>query len=124
MRIPAALQGLAELSGSGAGAGGKLIKYVSTLPLTRLPTLPLPCPPPPAASLPFFGVKPVLVNDKNEVLEGEAEGMLCIAQSWPSNVRTVYGDHERCARWAGGAAPEGRAGRPGEGRSQIFHPYL
>ncbi|KAI7846128.1 hypothetical protein COHA_000389 [Chlorella ohadii] len=50
---------------------------------------------PGSASLPFFGVKPVLVDDKNNVLEGEAEGMLCIGQSWPSNIRTVYGDHER-----------------------------
>ena len=51
--------------------------------------------PPAAASLPFFGVKPVLVDEKGRELEGEAEGYLCIAQSWPSNIRTVYRDHER-----------------------------
>ncbi|KAI3436087.1 hypothetical protein D9Q98_002145 [Chlorella vulgaris] len=50
---------------------------------------------PGSASLPFFGVKPVLVDEKGQELEGEAEGYLCISQSWPSNIRTVYRDHER-----------------------------
>jgi acetyl-CoA synthetase len=40
-------------------------------------------------------VVPVLVDDKNNELPGEAEGMLCIKQAWPSCLRTVYGDHER-----------------------------
>ena len=38
---------------------------------------------------------PVLVDEKGNELEGEAEGMLCIKQAWPSCLRTVYGDHER-----------------------------
>jgi acetyl-CoA synthetase len=50
---------------------------------------------PGSATLPFFGVVPALVDDKNHELEGEAEGMLCIKQGWPSCVRTVYGDHQR-----------------------------
>ncbi|KAL4458768.1 hypothetical protein ABPG75_013633 [Micractinium tetrahymenae] len=50
---------------------------------------------PGSASLPFFGVKPVIVDEKGNELEGECEGYLCIKQSWPSNIRTVYGDHER-----------------------------
>ncbi|KAI8475041.1 MAG: acetyl CoA synthetase [Monoraphidium minutum] len=50
---------------------------------------------PGSATLPFFGVVPVIVDDKNVVQEGEAEGMLCIKQGWPSCLRTVYGDHDR-----------------------------
>lgn len=50
---------------------------------------------PGSATLPFFGVKPVVVDDKGNELEGECEGMLCIKQSWPSAIRTVFGDHER-----------------------------
>ncbi|GBF92828.1 hypothetical protein Rsub_05447 [Raphidocelis subcapitata] len=50
---------------------------------------------PGSATLPFFGVLPVLVDEKGNELEGEAEGMLCIKQAWPSCLRTVYGDHER-----------------------------
>ena len=50
---------------------------------------------PGSATRPFFGVKPVIVdNDGNEQL-GEARGMLCIADSWPGQMRTLYGDHER-----------------------------
>ena len=50
---------------------------------------------PGSATLPFFGVEPVLVNEKGEELEGEAEGYLCIKSSWPSAIRSVYGDQER-----------------------------
>lgn len=50
---------------------------------------------PGAASKPFFGVKPEIVSKDGEVLEGEAQGLLCIGQSWPSQARTIYGDHER-----------------------------
>lgn len=50
---------------------------------------------PGSASKPFFGVEPTLVDDKGQVLEGEAEGALCISRPWPGMMRTVYGDHER-----------------------------
>lgn len=50
---------------------------------------------PGSATLAFFGVNPVLVDDKGTVLDGEATGNLCIADSWPGQMRTVYGDHER-----------------------------
>ena len=50
---------------------------------------------PGSASWPFFGVKPELVDGDGKVLEGAAEGNLCIADSWPGQMRTVYGDHER-----------------------------
>jgi acetyl-CoA synthetase len=50
---------------------------------------------PGSASLPFFGVVPVLVDEKGNELEGAAEGYLCIKQSWPSAIRTVYGDQDR-----------------------------
>jgi len=50
---------------------------------------------PGSASLPFFGVVPILVDEKGNELEGPAEGYLCIKQSWPSAIRTVYGDQDR-----------------------------
>jgi acetyl-CoA synthetase len=50
---------------------------------------------PGSATLPFFGIKPEIVDNDGKVLEGEAEGNLCIADSWPGQMRTVYGDHER-----------------------------
>ena len=50
---------------------------------------------PGSATRPFFGVKPVLVDGDGAVLEGEATGNLCIADSWPGQMRTVYGDHRR-----------------------------
>ena len=50
---------------------------------------------PGSATLPFFGVQPVLVDDEGKELEGEASGNLCIRHPWPSIMRTVYGDHER-----------------------------
>ena len=48
-----------------------------------------------SATRPFFGVKPELVDDDGKVLEGAADGNLCIADSWPGQMRTVYGDHDR-----------------------------
>ncbi|CAH2403905.1 acetate--CoA ligase [Mesorhizobium ventifaucium] len=48
-----------------------------------------------SATRPFFGVKPQLVDGDGKVLEGVASGNLCIADSWPGQMRTVYGDHER-----------------------------
>ena len=50
---------------------------------------------PGSATLPFFGVKPALYDDKGKVLEGENSGNLVIEKSWPSQIRTVYGDHKR-----------------------------
>ncbi|MBO9498002.1 MAG: acetate--CoA ligase [Novosphingobium sp.] len=51
---------------------------------------------PGSASKPMFGVRPALVDPANgHVLEGAAEGALVIADSWPGQMRTVYGDHER-----------------------------
>ena len=50
---------------------------------------------PGSASKPFYGVEPVIVNKEGETLEGECEGMLCINKSWPGQMRTVYGDHQR-----------------------------
>ncbi|MBA1144558.1 acetate--CoA ligase [Mesorhizobium neociceri] len=48
-----------------------------------------------SATRPFFGVKPQLVDGEGKVLEGAADGNLCITDSWPGQMRTVYGDHER-----------------------------
>ena len=50
---------------------------------------------PGSATLPFFGVRPELVDSDGRVLSGAAEGNLCLADSWPGQMRTVYGDHER-----------------------------
>ena len=50
---------------------------------------------PGSATLPFFGVIPSLVDADGTTLEGETKGNLCIDQSWPSQIRTVYGDHNR-----------------------------
>ncbi len=50
---------------------------------------------PGSATLPFFGVKPAIVDANGVVLEGVAEGNLVLTGSWPGQMRTVYGDHER-----------------------------
>ena len=50
---------------------------------------------PGSATQPFFGVVPQVVDSTGTVLEGTAEGNLVIADSWPGQMRTVYGDHER-----------------------------
>jgi acetyl-CoA synthetase len=50
---------------------------------------------PGSATLPFFGVKPQIVDAEGKVLEGATEGNLCITDSWPGQMRTVFGDHER-----------------------------
>jgi len=50
---------------------------------------------PGSATRPFFGVKPVIVDNEGHEQEGATEGNLCIADSWPGQMRTVYGDHER-----------------------------
>ena len=50
---------------------------------------------PGSATLPFFGIKPQLVDEAGKVLEGAASGNLVITDSWPGQMRTVYGDHQR-----------------------------
>jgi acetyl-CoA synthetase len=50
---------------------------------------------PGSATKPFFGIQPVLVDNNNNELSGQAEGNLCINMSWPGQMRTVYGDNER-----------------------------
>jgi len=50
---------------------------------------------PGSATRPFFGVQPALVDDKGKLLEGAATGNLVILDSWPGQMRTVFGDHER-----------------------------
>ncbi len=50
---------------------------------------------PGSATKPFFGVQPALVDANGNFLEGEAEGNLVLRDSWPGQMRTVYGDHER-----------------------------
>ena len=50
---------------------------------------------PGSATMPFFGVEPVLVDNENNELTGAIEGNLCINRSWPGQMRTVYGDHQR-----------------------------
>ncbi len=50
---------------------------------------------PGSATRPFFGIKPALVDDKGQTLEGAATGNLVILDSWPGQMRTVFGDHKR-----------------------------
>ncbi|MDA9095513.1 acetate--CoA ligase [Porticoccaceae bacterium] len=51
---------------------------------------------PGSASQPFFGVEPVLLDTEGNEIEGAGEGLLMIKSSWPSQIRSVYGDHKRC----------------------------
>jgi acetyl-CoA synthetase len=51
---------------------------------------------PGSATRPFFGVKPELVDAEGQVVEGAGKGNLVISQSWPGQIRSVYGDHQRC----------------------------
>jgi acetyl-CoA synthetase len=50
---------------------------------------------PGSATLPFFGVKPAILDPDGNVLEGEAEGVLVLTCPWPGQARTIYGDHQR-----------------------------
>ncbi|GIR05883.1 MAG: hypothetical protein CM15mP16_12600 [Candidatus Pelagibacterales bacterium] len=50
---------------------------------------------PGSATKPFFGVKPEILDADGKILEGACEGSLCLADSWPGQMRTVYGDHKR-----------------------------
>ena len=51
---------------------------------------------PGSATVPFFGVQPVLLDPEGKEVIGAGEGNLCIKAAWPSQIRTVYGDHQRC----------------------------
>ncbi|PPD98548.1 hypothetical protein GOBAR_DD04457 [Gossypium barbadense] len=50
---------------------------------------------PGSATFPFFGVQPVIVDEKGTEIDGECSGYLCVKGSWPGAFRTLYGDHER-----------------------------
>ena len=50
---------------------------------------------PGSATLPFFGVKPVIVDNNGDELSGECSGNLCISEAWPGMMRTVFKDHKR-----------------------------
>jgi acetyl-CoA synthetase len=50
---------------------------------------------PGSATKPFYGIKPAIVDESGNVLKGPCKGKLCITQSWPGQMRTVYGDHQR-----------------------------
>jgi len=50
---------------------------------------------PGSATLPFFGVQPAIVDNEGNVLDGACEGNLVITDSWPGQMRTVFGDHQR-----------------------------
>ena len=50
---------------------------------------------PGSVTKPFYGIKPVIVDEKGKTLKGACRGRLCIAQSWPGQMRTLYGDHQR-----------------------------
>jgi acetyl-CoA synthetase len=50
---------------------------------------------PGSATKPFYGIKPAIMNKDGKEIKGPGEGNLCISQSWPGQMRTVYGDHQR-----------------------------
>lgn len=50
---------------------------------------------PGSATLPFFGVVPAILDTEGQVMQGEAEGVLALLETWPGQARTVYGDHKR-----------------------------
>lgn len=51
---------------------------------------------PGSATVPFFGVQPILLDAEGKEIEGPGEGNLAIKAAWPSQIRSVYGDHQRC----------------------------
>ena len=50
---------------------------------------------PGSATKPFYGIKPAIVDESGKILKGASKGRLCMTQSWPAQMRTVYGDHKR-----------------------------
>ena len=50
---------------------------------------------PGSATKPFYGIKPVIVDEAGKTIKGAGQGKLCLANSWPGQMRTVYGDHKR-----------------------------
>ena len=50
---------------------------------------------PGSATLPYFGIEAAIVDNNGNILKGECEGKLCILDSWPGQMRTVFGDHQR-----------------------------
>lgn len=50
---------------------------------------------PGSAGVPFFGIQTAIVDKKGSILKGDAQGVLCILDSWPGQMRTLYSDHER-----------------------------
>jgi len=50
---------------------------------------------PGSVTKPFYGIKPVIVDEKGKILQGACKGRLCLIASWPGQMRTVYGDHKR-----------------------------
>ena len=50
---------------------------------------------PGSATQPFFGIKPAIVDADGKVMDGACEGILCITDSWPGQMRSIYGDHDR-----------------------------
>ncbi len=80
---------------------------------------------PGSATLPFFGVKPAIVDAEGTVQEGVAEGNLLITDSWPGQVRTIYGDHQRFIDTYFSAYPGnyfiGRRRTPRRGRLLLDH---
>ena len=51
---------------------------------------------PGSATVPFFGIEPVLLDAEGNEIHGPGEGNLCIKRGWPAQIRSVYGDHQRC----------------------------
>ena len=51
---------------------------------------------PGSATIPMFGIQPAIVDGEGNTLEGTAEGLLIMTDSWPGQMRTIYGDHQRC----------------------------
>ena len=50
---------------------------------------------PGSVTKPFYGIKPVIVDEQGKILQGACSGKLCIADSWPGQMRTIYGDHQK-----------------------------
>jgi acetyl-CoA synthetase len=50
---------------------------------------------PGSATKPFYGIKPIIVDEAGKTIKGSGKGRLCMASSWPGQMRTVYGDHKR-----------------------------